>query len=143
MYIYGLCDASRHWYLKVCNVMIEHGTQVSNLDQAIFYRRKENSLHGLLAAHVDDFFGAGTPEFEAPFISKIKSSFLVGSEETQGFKYIGSDLEQSLEFITLDQASYIDQVSQIPLSRSRAAQKHESLDKKEHEKLHSLIGHLN
>ena len=35
--VYGLCDASRHWYLKVHNVMIEHGAQVSNLDQAIFY----------------------------------------------------------------------------------------------------------
>ena len=55
--VYGLCDASRHWYLKVHNVMIEHGAQVSNLDQAIFYWRKENSLHGLLAAHLDDFLG--------------------------------------------------------------------------------------
>ena len=89
------------------------------------------------------FWGAGTAEFEASFINKIKSSFLVGSEETQGLKYIGLDLEQSSEFITLDQASYIDKVSQIPLSRSRAAQKHESLDKKEHEELHSLIGQLN
>ena len=53
----GLCDTSRHWYLKVHNVVIEHGTQVSNLDQAIFYWRKEDSLHGLLAAHVDDSFG--------------------------------------------------------------------------------------
>ena len=29
--VYGLCDASRHWYLKVHNVMIEHGAQVPNL----------------------------------------------------------------------------------------------------------------
>ena len=107
--------------------MIEHGAQVSNLDQAIFYWRKEDSLHGLLAAHVDDFFWPGTAELEALFISKIKSSFLVGSEETQRFKYIGLNLEQSSECITLDQSSYIDKVSQIPLSRSRAAQKHESL----------------
>ena len=71
---------------------------------------KENSLHGLLAAHIDDFFWAGTAEFEASFISKINSSFLVGREETQGFKYIGLDLEQSSECITLDQASYIDKV---------------------------------
>ena len=37
--------------------MTEHGAQVSNLDQAIFYWRKEDRLHGLLAAHVDDFLG--------------------------------------------------------------------------------------
>ena len=80
---------------------MEHGAQVSNLDQAIFYWRKEDSLHGLLADHVNDFFWAGTAEFEASFISKIKSLFLVGSEETQGFKYIGLDLEQSSECITL------------------------------------------
>ena len=61
------------WYLKVHNVMIEHGAQVSDLDQAIFYWRKESSLHGLLAAHVDDFFWVDTAEFEASFISKIKS----------------------------------------------------------------------
>ena len=35
--------------------MIEHGAQVSNLVQAIFYWRKEDSLRGLLAIHVDDF----------------------------------------------------------------------------------------
>ena len=40
-HVYRLCDASRHWYLKVHNVMIEHGAQVSNLNQAIFYWRKE------------------------------------------------------------------------------------------------------
>ena len=97
--VYGLCDASRHLYLKGHNVMIEHGAQISNLDQAIFYWRKEDSLHGWVAAHVDDIFGAGTAEFEALFISKIKSSFLVGSEETQGFKYIGLDVEQSSESI--------------------------------------------
>ena len=71
-----------------------------------------------------------------------KSSFLVGSEGTQAFKYIGLELEQSSECIPLDQASNIDKVSQIPLSRSRAAQKHESLHKKEHEELHILIGQL-
>ena len=52
----GLCDASRHWNLKIHNVMIEQGAQVS-VSQATFYWRKENSLHGLLAAHVDDSFG--------------------------------------------------------------------------------------
>ena len=53
--VYGFCDASQHWYLKLHNVMIEHGAQVSNLDQGIFYWRKENSSHGLLGAHADDF----------------------------------------------------------------------------------------
>ena len=43
----------------------------------------------------------------------------------------------------IDKVSYIDKVSQVPLSRSRAAQKHESLDKTEHEELHSLTGQLN
>ena len=40
-HVYRKCDASRHWYLKVHNVMIEHGAQVSNLNQAVFYWRKE------------------------------------------------------------------------------------------------------
>ena len=36
--VYGLGNALQHWYLKVQNRMIKHGAQVSNLDQAIFYR---------------------------------------------------------------------------------------------------------
>ena len=39
--VYGLCDASRHWYLKVHDIMIQHGAQVSNLDRANFIGKKK------------------------------------------------------------------------------------------------------
>ena len=54
--IYGLNDASRQWYMRVLEVLIESGMQMSTLDEALFYWTSDSVLQGLIAIHVDDFF---------------------------------------------------------------------------------------
>ena len=48
--VYGLCDAP-----SVKKELLATGCVKSRCDDAIFYWHKENTLQGILSAHVDDF----------------------------------------------------------------------------------------
>ena len=54
--VYGLCDASRSWYLKVSQELLNKGATTSVYDNALFYWRASNKLQGIKCCHVDDFF---------------------------------------------------------------------------------------
>ena len=62
--VYGLCDAPREWYLSVKKELLATGCVKSRYDGAIFHWHKENTLQGILAAHVDDFCWTGTKLFQ-------------------------------------------------------------------------------
>ena len=60
--MYGLCDASRNWYLKVLEVLESLGMKVSKWDKAVFtYKKKE--IEGIVLIHVDDLLFFGSSEF--------------------------------------------------------------------------------
>nr|XP_006813919.1 PREDICTED: uncharacterized protein LOC102802092 [Saccoglossus kowalevskii] len=62
--VYGLGDASLHWYYQVKAVMIETGAQMSKVDPAVFYWVDERvNLIGVFVI-VDDFMWAGDSKFE-------------------------------------------------------------------------------
>ena len=61
--IYGLCQASFRWWLKLCVTLRNLGYQQSQWDPCVFYR---NSL--TVGFHVDDFLVTGNlDEQEAAF----------------------------------------------------------------------------
>ena len=60
--VYGLCDASRSWYLKVVEVLTELGMTVGTLDKALFTFKKDG-LEGMVIVHVDDMLYVGTVRF--------------------------------------------------------------------------------
>ena len=62
--VYGLCHAPREWYLSVKKELLATGCVKSRYDHAIFYWHKENTLQGILSAHMDDFCWAGTKLFQ-------------------------------------------------------------------------------
>ena len=57
--IYGLTDASREWYLKVCEAMTEMRACRSQVDNAVFYWHRNDSLVAMCGVHVDDFINTG------------------------------------------------------------------------------------
>ena len=61
--VYGLRDAPREWYLSVKKQLVATRYVKSGYD-AVFYWQKENTLQGILSAHVDDFCWAGTKLFQ-------------------------------------------------------------------------------
>ena len=62
--VYGLTDASLHWYRTVKCFMESIGGKVSTMDPAIFYWNDQDyKLEGILACHVDDFLYSGSEDF--------------------------------------------------------------------------------
>ncbi|CAC5421995.1 unnamed protein product [Mytilus coruscus] len=55
--VYGLADASLKCYEKIKTTLLDCEGTVSKIDSAVFYWHDEKGLTGVLAVHVDDFFG--------------------------------------------------------------------------------------
>ena len=93
--VYGLNDASRHWYDKVKSELLNLGVCVSKLDPGLFFFVVDGKLNGVLVVHVDDFLHAGTALFHDRVIKKLYEVFIVGSDATQCMKFLGYDLVQN------------------------------------------------
>ena len=47
--VYGLCDAARHWYLRVKDQLLRLGAKISSLDPALFYWRNGDIVDGMIS----------------------------------------------------------------------------------------------
>ena len=142
--IYGLSDASLHWYKRVKDVMIKTGGRVSKFDQAVFlWHNQEGSLIGILACHVDDFIWGGTVDFRKSVIEQIRSEFKVGKEDSDAFRYVGMKLAQGKNnAIILQQNDYTNNIVSLDLPKERLLNKDALLSEKEKRQLRGKIGQL-
>ena len=108
--VYGLCDASRNWYLRVAEVLQNLGMKVCKYDNAVFLFRK-GDLQGLVLVHVDDMLYFGTDEFLTKVVKPFKETFRISKEETSVFRYVGINVIQTDRCITLDQNQYLNNMS--------------------------------
>ena len=77
---------------------------ISKVDPAIFYwLRSEGEVTAILASHVGDFIWGGSEYFTQTVIPNIRSSFLIGKEESEEFHFLGLDITQKDDIIFLDQ----------------------------------------
>mgnify|MGYP001796156622 CR=1 FL=1 len=142
--VYGLADASRFWYLRVREELMKLGAKLSRVDPGIFYWKENDKLIGVLACHVDDMIWGGTDDFKGSIIKKLKEIFHFGSEEVESFTYIGINLTQNTDFsIHINQNSYIDSISEIPLSKEQLKFKNKPLSETERTSYRSVVGQLN
>jgi hypothetical protein len=139
--LYGLNDAAREWYLQVTESVGEMGGSRSTLDNAIFFWRIRNKLVGICAAHVDDFIISGSDEFLNNIISQIRHRFKVSSECEGLFTYIGLQIEQDSDTISISQANYANSLRQLDVVNSDTRNQ-SPLGNEEARKLKSLAGQL-
>ena len=114
--VYGLADASRNWYLTVKDTLIDLGLTMSKYDQAVFSWYHDQSLQGVICAHVDGFLWSGSSYFEQMIISELKERFVVKSEDRGSFKYLGLQITQSSGVISIDQEEFSKSLEYISLS---------------------------
>jgi len=138
--IYGLNDAPRSWYKKVKNEMVCLGGKMSQYDPALFMWYKDNSLCGILVVHVDDFFFCGIEEFHNQVISKIKKKFLISTEASCAFKYLGLAVSQIENEIEVNQNDYINTLKLVEIQRDNLNDR--ILDEDEKSKLRSISGQV-
>ena len=105
--VYGLADASLKWYKKVRNTLLSAGCQVSSLDKALFLQfSSTNSLIGMICVHVDDFIWCDNKTFKETVIRSIRDNMNVGTSFSSCFKYLGLEIQQELDAVTLSQNDY-------------------------------------
>lgn len=142
--VYGLNDASLHWYLRVKDVMTKCGAHISEVDPAVFIWSRENGdTMGVLACHVDDFIWAGDELFTG-VIEKVRSMFNVGKEASVAFQYCGIELSCDMESskILLNQDKYTDDLTPVNIDPSRALSRDSELTETEKHDLRSKLGQL-
>lgn len=138
--IYGLNDAGRQWYLKVKEVLESLGVKMSVYEESLFYWLHEGSCEGIIGIHVDDFFFAGSNLFYSSVIKKLHEAFAISKEEELHFNFLGLQLHQLNDCITLDQKLYVQEMEPVPYESSQ--NKDTALSGSTFQALRSLIGQL-
>jgi hypothetical protein len=139
--IYGLNDASREWYLKVCEAMSKMNATKSKVDNAVFFWSEKGKGVAASGVHVDDFVNIGAEKNLRKVSEGIKSRFKVSSEGEDSFDYLGLEIEQDREgSITLSQTEYVNEIKPITVP-NRCGDS--PLTKEERSQLKSLVGQLN
>lgn len=139
--VYGLCDASRNWYLRVVEVLESLGMKVSKFDNAVF-SFKNGDLQGLVLMHVDDMLYFGNETFLLKVIKPFKKTFRISKEETCAFKYVGISVTQYTDSIQLDQKQYLDTVNADLLPKEALKDKYRFVDESEKRTFRQGIGQL-
>lgn len=142
--VYGLCDAARHWYLRVRSQLLDLGTIASSLDPALFSWRCGQSLEGVICVYVDDLFWAGTNGFKEQVIDRLCQIFRMGNSESKAFKYVGLNIVSYGDgSVTLDQNQYAATLTPISVSKQKATVKSSELSESERSEYRALLGQLN
>ena len=141
--VYGLSDASRHWYLRVKCELLALGMTMSKLEPALFSWRKYNKVEGIICIYVADFLWAGTENFQKQIIDRLNTVFHVGSSESGSFKYTALNVTSYIDYVTVDQCHYALSLQPISISRHRAAVKNPDLSSSEKAEYRALVGQLN
>ena len=140
--LYGLNDAPRAWYDRFTEELISLGAVRSIYDNAMFTWFIDGEFQGHLVCHVDDLVYGGTERWERAVIDVLKQKFKIRVECQGSFKYIGLNVLQTDEGISVDQCMYIETLKPIDLSRERLYNKEAELSKKERSLLRSLGGQM-
>ena len=140
---YGLADAPRCWYLRIREELISLGAQPSKFDNGIFLFL-EKDLYGIVILYVDDIMWSGDEQRFKPIINKLKEAFKISHENDDAFTYIGVHTIQNPDAsITVNQSTYTDSISVIPLDPDRLKDPQKRLNDDEVKLLRSALGQLN
>ena len=141
--IYGLDDAAKLWYNTVKEELISSGCKMLVLDHSVFafYCENTQKLIGLLLVHVDDFLFGGTAKFKKAIIQKILDKYQISKQSSQSFVYLGWNVVQDEEGISMDQREYCKGILPVlPLPKKKDD---ELLSADEKNSYQGLLGKLN
>ena len=142
--VYRLGDAPRCWYLRLKDELIALNLSMSKYDPGFFYYIKDGKIIGLLVCFVDDLLWGGTVDFKQDVIDKLSKTFIIGSQFTKAFRYLGIDIQQNNnKSVTISQSNYAHSIKPIHLSKEQLTDKDLPITKDNLTAVRSLIGQLN
>ena len=140
--VYGLSDASRSWYLRVEEAMLELGLEKMKMDNAVFLWRKASKVEGIVTVHVDDMLYFGAAEFHNIVMNRFKLMFKISREEESSFKYLGVNILQDYTGITLEQKAYVEGLSEDLVNKSELQNKERLATESEKKSFRHGVGQL-
>ena len=139
--VYGLCDASRSWYLKVVEILTSLGMIVTRADKAVF-TYLDNNLQGMVIVHVDDMLYIGSDSFLERVMNMFKSRLKISREDSVAFKYLGVSIKQNADGIVLDQTNYVKGLKVDLLDKERLKEKESFASSEEITLFRQAVGQL-
>ena len=139
--VYGINDAGRKWYNQLRHDLTSLGAEVSSLDQAVFFKREQGKLAGIIVLHVDDTLWAGNQNFSEQFISKLTTNLLISTEEHRNMRYLGLSLSSEEGALTINLNHYAEKMEEIPINPERSDE--DVLTPAELKNLRTLSGQIN
>ena len=142
--MYGLEDASRQWYFTLKKTLEELGCIISKLDKCVFcfYDQRANSLQGILLSHVDDIIYCGNTRFHDVVIKGLKKTFSVSKLNSGAFVYLGWEIQQQTECITISQRQYAKDIVPVKTTSDKKLAPEKQLTAEEVKLYQKLLGQL-
>ena len=143
--VYGLTTAPIEWFQKVNEVLQQLGAEQCVTDPCVWRYRRNGQLLGIVGAHVDDFLICGQEENAEwqKFLEILLVSFRWTPWERQKFKQCGVLIEQQPDqSIIQHQEEYLATMTEIEISKERAAQLNSPVTEKERTQLRAVLGGL-
>ena len=148
--IFGLADAPRQWWLRLCRSVGEHGWSRTLIDGAtwLFWSSPsgdkqitpDSTLHGILVAHVDDLLFCGDSIAEAAF-EKVGQDLGFGTKEYNNFVWCGKRIRRAADkTIRLSMEEYHRNLKPIFLPKNRLKEPEATLIPSEAKQLRALLG---
>lgn len=141
--LYGLGDASRCWYFTL-STALKGVCKLSRIDKTTFYACQDGNPIGMITVHVDDLLIGGTEDFFAKVTPAI-TMFKLGKIESGSFIYLGWEIHEGDQEITLSQQRYakitredvMRKLQMTPMPRAN-----EELTDEQEEVVRSCVGKL-
>ena len=140
--VFGLADAPRQWYLRLCRCLDTHGWTMSKMDGACWYLWNGDVLAGVIIGHVDDLLFAGNPEAKKS-LAAIGEELGFGSFEEDDFVWCGKRIRKDGDKVRISMEAYHRNLEPIYVSRQRRGDGEDSpLDPRELRIFRALCGSL-
>lgn len=110
--LYGLHQAPRAWYAKLDETLTSLGFTRSALEHAV-YRRGNSQSHLLVGVYVDDLIITGTTAADIISFKEQMQKLFKMSDLGRLSYYLGIEVDQSSNGITLSQKSYAGKILEI------------------------------
>ena len=113
-------EAAQQFYESVKEVLIKLGCYQCKLDLALFIYRYNNILSSIIAKHIDDFLHNGGYQFKKDILQPITKKFIAGKLDEGSFNYVGFQIMQDNQGITISQSHYVKDIDEITVTLKRS-----------------------
>ena len=143
---YGLVQAPLHWYESISRFLSSLGYQKLLVEPCCWIWKDETGcVRSIIHGHVDDFLFGGRDycKIHRGLMEKIKQAYDWGTWETDHFVQCGIDVCQKSDYsIELKQDRFIDEMTEIFLTKDRSRQVECPTTDEEKRKLRGALGSL-